>query len=122
MLKVYDMVYECFELIKKRQQKRIQKRSKIIDLESRMEELDPQEDEEDLGKLEDQKTVILEDIVDTIYVPCEDRIGEELTLSRAIDNISILLRFIQLLCENHNYELQMILNTQVNADGRQKMR
>ena len=25
LLKVYDMVYECFELIKKRQQKRIQK-------------------------------------------------------------------------------------------------
>ena len=56
--------------------------------------MDPEEDEEDLAKLQDQRKVVLEDIVDTVYVPYEDRIGEELTLSRAIDNIVIVLRFI----------------------------
>ena len=62
-----------------------------------------------MAKLQDQRKVVLEDIVDTVYVPYEDRIGEELTLSRAIDNIVIVLRFIQLLCENHNYDLQMAI-------------
>ena len=65
--------------------------------------------------------MILEDIVDTKYVPNEDRIGEDLSLSRCVDNLTILLRFIQLLCENHNLELQMILNTQLNEDGRPKL-
>ena len=66
--------------------------------------------------------MLQDDIKDTDYNPDEDRIGEELSVSRAIDTITTILRFVQLLCENHNYELQMILNTQVNADGRQKMR
>ena len=66
----------------------------MVDLEARIEALDPEEDEEDLAKLQDQRKVVLEDIVDTVYVPYEDRIGEELTLSRAIDNIVIVLRFI----------------------------
>lgn len=75
----------------------------------KIEELDQEEmkeeHEEERAKLEDQKKVILEDIVDTKYIQYEDRIGEELTLSRAIDNIKIVLRFIQLLCENHNHDL-----------------
>ena len=66
--------------------------------------------------------MILEDIVDTKYIQYEDRIGEELTLSRAIDNIKIVLRFIQLLCENHNHDLQISINNQKNSDGKQKMR
>ena len=75
----------------------------------KIEELDQEESkeehEEEVAKLEDIKKVILEDIVDTKYIQYEDRIGEELTLSRAIDNIKIVLRFIQLLCENHNHDL-----------------
>ena len=75
----------------------------------KIEELDQEEmkeeHEEERAKLEDQKKVILEDIVDTKYIQYEDRIGEELTLSRDIDNIKIVLRFIQLLCENHNHDL-----------------
>ena len=76
----------------------IQKQSKLGDLELKIEELDQKENqeehEEERAKYEDQKKVILEDIVDTKYVQYEDRIGEELTLSRAIDNIKIFLRFI----------------------------
>ena len=36
----------------------------------------------------------MEDIVDTKYEENEDRVGEILTLSRAIDNMKIILRFI----------------------------
>ena len=45
--KISDMTSECFEKIKKLQQKRIQKQGKIIDLDARMDELDPEEDEDD---------------------------------------------------------------------------
>ena len=46
--------------------------------------------------------MLQDDIKDTDYNPDEDRIGEELSVSRAIDTITTILRFVQLLCENHN--------------------
>ena len=111
LLKIQEMLTECFDLIKKTQVKRNNKYNKIVDLETRRDEIDKEEDEESYAKLEEQRRVLLDDIRDTEYHPDEDRVGEELSVSRAIDTITILLRFIQLLCENHNLALQNILNT-----------
>ena len=47
LIKINEMLYECFELIKKRQQKRIQKQSKLGDLELKIEELDQKENQEE---------------------------------------------------------------------------
>jgi len=71
-------------------------------------------------KFDEQKKVLEDDIKETEYIPDEDRVGETLSISRAIDTINILLRFIQLLCENHNLALQQILNTQINEEGKNK--
>lgn len=59
-------------------------------------------------------------IKDTEYIDDEERIGETLTFSRAIDNMQVLLRFTQLLCENHNLDLQRILCEQFDANGLRK--
>ena len=104
------MLAECFDLIKKTQVKRNNKYNKIVELDRQLEELE-EDDEENMNKFEEQKRVLLDDIKDTEYISDEDRVGEELSVSRAIDTITILLRFIQLLCENHNLHLQKILNT-----------
>lgn len=64
---------------------------------------------------------MLEDeIKDTVYINDELRDGEEMTLSRAIQNFNVILRFLQLLCENHNINLQKMLNYQTNVEGRTK--
>ena len=89
--------------------------SKIKILELQLEELD-QEDEE-FQKLTDQKKLDEELIKDTEYIEDEERVGETLTFSRAIDNLQVLLRFTQLLCENHNLDLQKILCCQTNLNG-----
>lgn len=49
---------------------------------------------------------MLEDeIKDTVFINDELRDGEEMTLSRAMTNFTVILRFLQLLCENHNINL-----------------
>lgn len=67
-----------------------------------------------------QKKLDEELIKDTEYINDEERIGETLTFSRAIDNLTVLLRFTQLLCENHNLDLQKILCTQTDENGNRK--
>lgn len=94
LVKVQEMLAECFDLIKKTQVKRNSRASKIAELEEKLAELDEEEDEERFKKLDEQKRVLQDDIKDTDYVPDEDRIGEELTVSRAIDMITTILRFI----------------------------
>ena len=68
----------------------------------------------------DQKKLDEELIKDTEYIDDEERVGETLTFSRAIDNLIVLLRFVQLLCENHNNDLQNILCCQVDKYGKKK--
>jgi hypothetical protein len=46
-----------------------------------------------------------DELKDTEYITDEIRDGEEMTLSRAIENITVILRFMQLLCENHNAKM-----------------
>ena len=52
----------------------------------------------------------------------DELMGEEMTISRAITNITNFLRFLQLLCENHNIHLQKSLQSQTNVNGYVKMR
>lgn len=102
---------DCFEIIKKNQTKRNQKKAKIISLDQTIAEMDlvmdeeEKADDEDYQKFTDQRKGLEDEIKDTEYVGDELRDGEEMTLSRAIENIRVILRFLQLLCENHNHEL-----------------
>ena len=115
--KIKEMLVECFDVIKRSQFKRNTKKSKINEIDQKIEyELN----EDVQKKYEEQRKVLEEDIKETEYIPDEDRVGETLSISRAIDTINILLRFIQLLCENHNLALQQILNTQINEEGKNK--
>lgn len=83
-------------------------------------------DEEDedvqemIQKLRDQRRGLEEEIKDTEYIADENRDAEELTLSRAIENLILMLRFIQLLAENHNLNLQKTLNDQKNPEDKTK--
>ena len=72
-------------------------------------EREVEEDDEERMKFEEQKKSLEEEVRDTVYLKDELRDGEEMTLSRALENITVILRFIQLLCENHNHSLQSIL-------------
>lgn len=66
--------------------------------------------QEMIQKLRDQRRGLEEEIKDTEYIADENRDAEELTLSRAIENLILMLRFMQLLAENHNLNLQRTLN------------
>lgn len=70
--------------------------------------------------MEDQRRAFEDEIKDTEYKSDELRDGEELTLSRAMENINVQFRFLQLLCENHNLALQKILGCQTNIENRPK--
>jgi hypothetical protein len=66
----------------------------------------------ELEKTIEQKRVIEEDIKAT---DCDDSENpaayttNDLTVKRALNNSKIILRFLQLLCENHNPNLQNAL-------------
>lgn len=53
-----------------------------------------EEDDEELMKLEEQKRSLEDEMKDTDYIPDELRDGEEMTLSRALENLERILRFI----------------------------
>ena len=67
-----------------------------------------------------QINTINEDLKDTQYVQDEEQFGEELTITRANDNLQNFMKFIQLLCENHNHDLQLSLNQQISSNGQLK--
>ena len=105
---LYDQLQECFEVIKKNQIKRNAKSAKIISINLTLQELREKNvdaDDEDLMKLQEQHKMLEDEIKDTVYIDDELRDGEEMTLSRAIQNFNVILRFLQLLCENHNINL-----------------
>ena len=116
--KIYNLMSECFEVIKKKAIKRNAKMSKIKIIDIQLEELE--EEDEEHQKLMEQKKLDEEMIKDTEYIDDEERVGETLTFSRALDDLSLLLRFTQLLCENHNLDLQRILCFQVDTNGENK--
>ena len=120
--KLKEMLVECFDVIKRSQFKRNTKMQKISEIDQKIADMVEFEeiDEDQQKKFDAQKKVLEDDIVETTYIADEDRVGETLSVSRAIDTFNILLRFIQLLCENHNLDLQQILNTQINEEGKNK--
>jgi len=103
-----NLITESFELVKKNQVKRNTKSAKIATIDSQLLELGegmglPVDDEDDIvKKLEEQKKSLEEEIKDTEYILDENRDAEELTFSRALEKLTVLLRFLQLMCENHN--------------------
>jgi len=96
---------ECLEVIKKNQIKRNQKSAKIISIKSTLDEMidkNIEEDNDELKKLREHFLALEDEIKDTEFIQDEIREGEEMTLSRAIQNLIITLKFLKLLCENHN--------------------
>lgn len=99
--------------MKKNQIKRNVKCAKIIGIDFTLQEMldrHVEEDDEELCKLQEQRKALEDEIKDTEFIQDELRDGEEMTLSRAIENIRVILRFLQLLCENHNIHMQKMLN------------
>lgn len=85
LYKIYSMYNEYFDVVKKKSIKRNTKMSKITLIEQLLSELDPKDKE--YSKLSDQKKIDEEQIKDTEYVEDEERVGETLTFSRAVDNM-----------------------------------
>jgi hypothetical protein len=53
-----------------------------------------EEDDEELIKLQDQRKSLEDELMETEFIADELRDGEEMTLSRSIENIIVMMRFI----------------------------
>ena len=86
----------------------------------------PTTKEKILGELRKNKSeiVIIEDeLKETEFNPHENPANyttDELTVCRAINDMLYVLKFHQMLCENHNNVLQNVIRQQCNVDGKQK--
>mmetsp|Transcript_11845 Transcript_11845/g.18241 ORF Transcript_11845/g.18241 Transcript_11845/m.18241 type:complete len:138 (-) Transcript_11845:2224-2637(-) len=122
------MLLEAFESLDKSQAKRNELKSKLIQIEKRLADLEEIESPTKAQKVERNKTkelkrVIEEDIKTTELDENENPASyttNELTVARAINNAKVILRFMQLLCENHNINLQNALRQQLNEDEKGK--
>jgi len=72
--------------------------------------------DEEVKKQEEQEKLIEEEIRE-LDLKQGSKDEDELTPHLALQNLKKLLRFIQLLCENHNPNLQNQLREQTNAEG-----
>lgn len=126
------MLTEAFEYIRETQVKRNEQKLKLIGINKKIEEYEilSQKKSKDktirkeLNKLKDQKRVTEDDIKSTDQDDQENPaayITNDLTVNRAIRNCVAVLKFLQLLCENHNHDLQDILREQINEDGKVKL-
>jgi hypothetical protein len=122
------MLNDAFESMKKTQYKRNEQKLKLIQINNKIEELKAVSEpnkliRKELEKTIEQKRVIEEDIGRT---DCDENENpatyttNDLTVKRAINISKITLRFLQLLCENHNPNLQNALRVQLSEDGKQK--
>ena len=107
------MLVEAIEFMKKTQVKRNELKLKLIQVNNRIEELNAIDvhtkvSKQELLKCKEQQRVLEEDIESTKLNENENPATyttNKLTVRRACDNSSIILRFMQLLCENHNINL-----------------
>ena len=77
----------------------------------------------ELNKLLTDKKFIEEELKDTEYDIDENPstyVNNELTVARAINDITLLMKLHQLFCENHNLNCQNSLRQQLNEDGKVK--
>jgi hypothetical protein len=77
----------------------------------------------ELNKSIESKRLLEEELLTTDFDENENPASyttNELTVKRSIENSKVILRFLQLLCENHNPSLQNILREQLTDEGRTK--
>ena len=113
-----ETINTCYELIKKSESKRnllLQKHYSIQNKIDEMTELIGNPEHIEIKKLEQQLMIVQEEMKDaeSQYETADD---EVLTPARALSYLQIILRFLQLLCENHNLKLQNMLREQINID------
>ena len=115
-----EIIKENFEIIIKEEHKRNELQLTVIRIENKIEELnaslDSPESEMELKKQEDALKIVEEEIKD-FELRNEQKDEEELTPKRALVSLKNILRFMQLLCENHNPHLQNALREQTNKEG-----
>lgn len=101
----------CYELIKKSETKRnilMQKHYSINNKIEEMTELIGNPEHQEIKKLE-QQLMIVEEEMREMESQYETADSEVLTPQRALSYLQIILRYMQLLCENHNLDLQNML-------------
>ena len=122
------MLNESFESMRGHQTRRNELKNKLIQMDLRIEELSSLEVKtslltKELNKALESKRLLEEELVTTDFDENENPAAyttNELTVRRSIDNTKIILRFLQLLCENHNPSSQNILREQLTEEGRTK--
>jgi len=78
----------------------------------------------ELNKLRDSRKIIIEDIKATDSDDNENPaayITNDLSVYRAIRNSISILKYLQLMCENHNFASQNMIREQCNEDGSVKL-
>lgn len=117
IVSIKDMIIDAFDEIIRSQIKRNELKMKKIGLDKKIKELEnltvqTKQTKVELNKLKEQCRLNEEDIKSTDYDETENPaayVTNELTVRRAITDGFSILRFMQLLCENHNPNLQNIL-------------
>ena len=105
--KLKETINQCYELIKKSETKRnilMQKHYSITNKIEEMTELIGDPENTEIKKLEQQLMIVVEEMREQ-ESQYETADTEVLTPTRALSYLQIVLRFMQLLCENHNLEL-----------------
>jgi hypothetical protein len=77
----------------------------------------------ELNKLRSEVKIIDEELKETDFDEHENSANyttDELTVARAINDMLYVLKFHQMLCENHNIILQNVIRVQNNIDGKMK--
>lgn len=105
--KLKETINQCYDLIKKCETKRnilMQKHYSITNKIEEMTELIGDPENSEIKKLEQQLMIVVEEMREQ-ESQYETADTEVLTPTRALSYLQIVLRFMQLLCENHNLEL-----------------
>jgi hypothetical protein len=128
ILSLKSMLFEAFDFVKKTNSQKNKLNIKLIQITSRIEELGDVKEKTrqhmmEIKKAKETSKNYEEDIallaVDENENPATYTTNK-LTVTRAIDNTIIILKFLQLLCENHNNTLQNALRSQSNRNGKVK--
>jgi hypothetical protein len=107
VIKLKETINQCYELIKKAESKRnmmMQKHYSISNKIDEMTELIGKPEHPEIKKLE-QQLIIVEEEMREQEQQYETNDDEVLTPQRALKYLQLIMRFLQLLCENHNINL-----------------
>ena len=131
MISLRDMLIDAIDFLKKTQHKRNELMQKKLKIQADLNELLKMEERQTLTKSQKhekfymkQQLRVLEEDIQTTDLTDESSgsyTTNALTVRRAECNARMILRLIQLLCENHNPYLQNLLRQQTHEDGKQKL-